>query len=306
MRKRISFVVLSNNSAPSKQFTVSPSLVVAILLVGIIGTSFITYDYIRLKLVSANVRTYQEVISEQTDEITHQRLQVQKFAKEINVLKKEVMGLSNFEKKIRIIANLEKSKEQEGLFGIGGSIPEDMDAKIPLAKKHNDLMREMHTQVKQLKSAAEYQEKSFESLLGNLGEKQNLLACTPAIRPVESGWLTSRFGYRISPLTNRREMHKGQDISAPKGTPIEATANGTVTFAGKQGPMGLMMVINHGHGMLTRYAHCSKLIKKPGEKVKRGDIIALVGNTGRSTGPHVHYEVHLNGIPVNPGKFILN
>ena len=265
-----------------------------------------TYDYVRLKMVSANVHTYEKIITEQKDEIVHQRLQVQKFAKEINTLKKEVLGLNDFENKIRIIANLEKSKEQEALFGIGGSIPADMNTKMPLAEKHNALIRDMHTQVKQLRGAADYQEKSFESLLQDLSDKQNLLACTPAIRPVANGWITSRFGYRKSPLTNRRELHKGYDISAPKGTPIEVSADGTVTFASRQGPMGLMIVVNHGHGMLTRYAHCSELIKKVGEKVKRGDIIAKVGNTGRSTGPHVHYEVHLNGIPVNPGKYILN
>jgi len=94
------------------------------------------------------------------------------------------------------------------------------------------------------------------------------------------------------------------DIATRKGTPIVATADGVVTFAGAKALMGRMIVIDHGHGMVTRYAHISKALKKRGDAVKRGDTIALVGNTGRSTGSHLHYEVHLNGIPVNPATYI--
>jgi murein DD-endopeptidase MepM/ murein hydrolase activator NlpD len=118
--------------------------------------------------------------------------------------------------------------------------------------------------------------------------------------------MTSRFGYRKSPFTGRRELHKGLDIASRKGTPILATANGVVTFAGKKGLLGLTIVIDHGHGMKTRYGHNHKLLKKRGDKVKRWEPVALMGSTGRSTGPHTHYEVHLNGIPVNPEKYILN
>ncbi len=96
------------------------------------------------------------------------------------------------------------------------------------------------------------------------------------------------------------------DIANRKGTAILATANGIVSFAGKKGPMGNVVVIDHGHGMITRYAHLSEALKKQGDTVKRGDIIAQMGNSGRSTGPHLHYEVHLNGVPVNPVTYILN
>jgi murein DD-endopeptidase MepM/ murein hydrolase activator NlpD len=143
--------------------------------------------------------------------------------------------------------------------------------------------------------------KLFETLEG----QRNLLASTPAIRP-SSGWMTSRFGYRTSPFTGRKEFHKGVDIANRKGTAILATADGIVSFAGQKGAMGNIVVIDHGHGLVTRYAHLSKALKKRGEAVKRGDIIAQMGNSGRSTGPHLHYEVQLNGVPVNPAKYILN
>jgi murein DD-endopeptidase MepM/ murein hydrolase activator NlpD len=195
------------------------------------------------------------------------------------------------------------------MFGIGGSIPEDLDAAIPLKEKHNSLMRDMHEQIEQLSVASTNQQEGLESLLKSLEDQQNLLASTPAIRPISrdvNSWITSRFGYRKSPFTGRRELHKGYDIASRQGTPILATADGVVTFAGKKGLYGNFIVIDHGHGMITRYGHCQKVLKKSGDKVKRWETIALMGNTGRSTGPHVHYEVHLNGIPVNPIKYILN
>ena len=248
-------------------------------------------------------------ISSQLEEIRHQRKQIQEFASEINALKAKLLALNSFEKKIRIIANIEKPNESEGVFGVGGSIPEDLDARIPLKEKHFGLMRNMHEQIEEIGRASAGQQEELESLLKSLEDQQNLLASTPAIRPLSGNakfWITSRFGYRKSPFTGRRELHKGLDIASRKGTHILATADGVVTFAGKKGLLGTTIVIDHGHGMKTRYGHNHKLLKKRGDKVKRWELIALMGSTGRSTGPHTHYEVHLNGIPVNPAKYILN
>ncbi|MBW2604192.1 MAG: M23 family metallopeptidase [Deltaproteobacteria bacterium] len=163
----------------------------------------------------------------------------------------------------------------------------------------------MHEQTRDLNLASASQEKVFESLYEGLKSQRNLLSSTPSIRPTE-GWLSSGFGYRISPFTGLREFHKGLDIAGRKGTEIIATADGVVTFVGRNGSYGKMIKINHGHGIITRYGHIQKLLKKRGEAVKRGDVIALMGNTGRTTGPHLHYEVMLNGLPVNPKKYILN
>jgi murein DD-endopeptidase MepM/ murein hydrolase activator NlpD len=176
---------------------------------------------------------------------------------------------------------------------------------MPLTQKHNSLLRGMHEQVEQLNLATINQEQSFGTLFKYLKDQQNLLASTPAVRPT-SGWTTSRFGYRTSPFTDRREFHKGYDIANRLGTPITATADGVVSFTGPKGSLGKMVVIDHGHGMVTRFGHAHKILVKRGDAVKRGDTIALMGNSGRSTGPHVHYEVHLNGLPVNPEKYILD
>jgi murein DD-endopeptidase MepM/ murein hydrolase activator NlpD len=308
MRKKISFVILSNTGAPARQICASKT---AIRLFGVFALAclvlfgYVVYDYYNLKLTTERLQLREVTLSTQLNEIHNQRRQIQEFSNDINSLKDKLVALNQFENKIRIIANIEKTDESDNIFGVGGSIPEDLDAQLPLKEKHNSLIREMHDRVDQLSVASLNQKDGFESLLKNLENQQNLLASTPAIRPVR-GWTTSKFGYRISPFTGRREFHKGYDIATKKGTPILATAAGVVTFVGRKGLLGKTIVVNHGHGMVTTYAHCDKFLKKRGEKVKRWEPIALVGNTGRSTGPHVHYQVSLNGLPVNPEKYIVN
>jgi murein DD-endopeptidase MepM/ murein hydrolase activator NlpD len=312
MRKKISFVILGSSGAPAKQISASKTslrlfgLALALLFAGV---GYIIYDYCNLRQTTSHLQNREIYISSQLEEIQSQRKQIQEFANDINSLKDKLLALNNFEKKIRIIANIEKNDESENMFGVGGSIPEDLDPDIPLKEKHNSLMRDMHEQIEQLSRASVNQTVGFESLLKSLEDQQNLLASTPAIRPVPNDvktWVTSKFGYRISPFTQRREFHQGYDISGRIGTPVLATADGVVTFAGKKGLLGNAIVIDHGHGIVTRYGHCEEFLVKRGDKVKRWEPIALMGNTGRSTGPHVHYEVHLNGIPVNPEKYILN
>jgi murein DD-endopeptidase MepM/ murein hydrolase activator NlpD len=312
MRKKISFVVLSNSGAPAKQICASKAsirLLSVFLSACLAFFGFIVYDYIHLKRTTAQLQIREIHLTNELGEIQTQRKQIQEFANEINALKGHLVALNNFEQKIRIIANIEKTDESSNLFGVGGSVPEDLDARLPLIEKHNSLIRDMHDQIDELNRASIQQTEEFESLLKSLEDQQNLLASTPAIRPIsgaEKSWITSRFGYRVSPFTGHREFHQGFDISTRSGTTILATADGVVTFVGTKGLLGKTVVIDHGHGLVTRYGHCQKFLKKRGEKVKRWEPIALVGNTGRSTGPHVHYEVHLNGIPVNPEKYILN
>ncbi len=312
MRKKISFVVLSNSGAPAKQMCASKAsirLVSVFVIACLISVGYVVYDYFQLKQKMVHLETRAVHLTNELGEIQSQRKQIQEFAGEINSLKGHLVSLNNFEKKIRIIANIEKTDDSNNIFGVGGSIPEDLDAGLPLMEKHNSLMRDMHEQIDELNRASIHQKGEFESLLKSLEDQQNLLASTPAIRPISRGeksWVTSSFGYRRSPFTGKQEFHQGFDISTRKGTPILATAEGIVTFVGKKGLLGNTVIIDHGHGMVTRYGHAQKFLKKRGEKVKRYEPIALVGNTGRSTGPHVHYEVRLNGIPVNPYKYILN
>jgi len=308
MRKSISFFILSNTGTRAKQFTLS-SVAVKLLTLLIIAaftcTGYVIYDYKRLKVTVSDTKNLELALNNQTEEITSQRKQLQQFAGEINVLKAKLLALNEFENKIRIIANIEKTADQDALFGVGGAIPEDIDASVPLTEKHNSLIREMHEKTVQIQSATEKQSNSFGALINYLEDQINLLASTPAIRP-STGWETSGFGYRKSPFTGLREFHKGLDIANRQGTPIIATADGIVSYTGYKGLLGKTLVIDHGHGMMTRYGHAHEILVETGDVVKRGDKIATIGSTGRSTGPHLHYEVLLNGIRVNPDKYILN
>lgn len=306
--KKVSFFILSNTGTKTRQICMPAFLCRLLVLAGFVcflGIGYMAYDYHMVKQTYGEVQGLQEKIFEQEGIIAGQNAQIQNFASEINQLKSQLITLNNFEEKIRIIANLHQVEEPDNLFGVGGSIPEDLMTNTDLAERQSGLIREMHEQVDQLELASVNQKKGLSSLLEALEGKRNLLAATPAIRPTK-GWKTSKFGYRISPFTGNREFHKGLDIANQKGTGVIAPADGVVKFTGKKGLMGQMLVIDHGYGLTTRYGHLGKSMKKRGEKVKRGDLIAVMGNSGRSTGPHLHYEIHLNGVPVNPEKYILN
>lgn len=308
MFEKITFFVFSNRGSPVKRGTVSKAFLrfLGLLFTAcLIFVGYIVYDYYHLKNMFIYSQGLQSKVATQSEEIISQRKQIQTFANVINELKSNLVELNTFEKKIRIIANLEKTVEQRNLFGVGGSVPDDLDATIDLKQRHNSLIREMHEQVEQLDQATTNQAEGFDSLFNFIEGQRNLLACTPAISP-STGWITSRFGYRISPFTGQREFHKGVDIASRKGTPIIASADGIVSSISFKGQLGRVLIIDHGHGMVTRYAHIDKALKKRGEPVKRGETIALVGSSGRTTGPHLHYEVHLNGIPMNPARYILN
>ena len=150
------------------------------------------------------------------------------------------------------------------------------------------------------------QARSYEEILDLAKNQEVRMENIPAIQPVLNKNLkhmASGFGWRVDPVYHIRRFHEGMDFSAPVGTDIFATGNGTVTLAGWRQGYGQTVEIDHGFGYSTLYAHCHKLFVRPGQKVKRGDVIALVGNTGKSTGPHVHYEVHYNGRPIDPRNF---
>jgi murein DD-endopeptidase MepM/ murein hydrolase activator NlpD len=161
-----------------------------------------------------------------------------------------------------------------------------------------------------LEARMKRQDKSYNEIAGFIKNKEQLLASTPAIQPVSNKDLNrvaSGFGYRIDPVYKTVKFHGGLDFAAPQGTPIYATANGTVKVAGNLGNgYGNHVVVNHGYGYETLYGHMFRINVRPGRSVKRGEILGYVGSTGKSTGPHLHYEVHKNGRPIDPVYFFYN
>ena len=176
--------------------------------------------------------------------------------------------------------------------------------------RSSDLVNSIVNSLNSLGHYINAQKKSYNEIADLLKNKEKLLVSTPAIQPVSNKDLTrvaSGFGYRIDPIYKTVKLHAGLDFAAPQGTPIYATANGTVTVAGNTGNgYGNHVVINHGYGYETLYGHMVKVKAKVGQQIKRGEVIGYVGSTGKSTGPHCHYEVHKNGQKIDPVYFFYN
>ena len=176
--------------------------------------------------------------------------------------------------------------------------------------RSSDLVNSIINSLNSLGHYITAQKKSYNEIDDLLKNKEKLLVSTPAIQPVSNKDLTrvaSGFGYRIDPIYKTVKLHAGLDFAAPQGTPIYATANGTVTVAGNTGNgYGNHVVINHGYGYETLYGHMVKVKARVGQQIKRGEVIGYVGSTGKSTGPHCHYEVHKNGQKIDPVYFFYN
>ena len=308
MHNHFTVLVIDSKGSRVRETLISKRMLWTMALICVVVTTILavgTFRFLKLQHSVDEKNRLSAKIVEQQAGIEQQRKQIQAFAQSINGLKASLIALNEFENKLRIIANLEHKKDQAALFSIGGSMPDDLDAEVPLTEEHDRLVRQMHQHIQQVDQASAVQGKSFEKLLDSLKDKRNVLAATPSLRPAQ-GWTSSEFGYRVSPFTGRREFHKGIDIANREGTPIIAPADGLITSAENKWLIGNAITIDHGFGVVTRYGHAQKLLKKSGERVKRGEVIALMGNSGRSTGPHLHYEVRLNGVHVNPQHYILD
>ena len=234
------------------------------------------------------------------------KLQIQTLADRVDDVNAKLSRVSQFNHKVRMLTGLEKDLGSEGAIGVGG--PEVTELHLALnrnldaadAKELRKILYDLQTLDRQLTS----QELSLQEVQEFLEDRRSIIASTPSIWPA-LGLVTSSFGMRNSPFTNLRKMHEGMDIATAVGTLIRAPADGLVVQAGDESGYGRLVAIDHGYGITTRYGHCSELLVIQGQRVRRGDPIATVGATGSATGPHLHYEVRFNGVPVNPSKYIL-
>ncbi len=189
-------------------------------------------------------------------------------------------------------------------------IEQKKEVKLVQTMGESELVKSIGSQLNNLSLRTAYQTKSFDVIGDLIKNKEKMLASTPSIQPISNKNLThigSGFGYRIDPIYKDLRAHKGMDFNAPLGTPIYATADGKVIDAGfNTGGFGNRVVINHGYGYQTLYGHMLRIKARVGQEVKRGELIGYVGNTGKSTGPHCHYEVHRNGYPVDPIYYFYN
>ena len=237
-------------------------------------------------------------------ETREQRDQIQKYAEKMEAISTKLARIDGFERKLRIITNLDPA-DPLPLPGIGGTDGEMLSADDVSWMSRSKRQEVMKEGLESLASAADAQDESLQGLIHHLEDQTARLVHTPSIAPTH-GWITSNFGYRTSPYTGEREFHKGLDIAGRMGTPIYAAADGVVVYASQKRSLGYAVKLRHGYGMETVYGHMQEVLVKAGDTVKRGQQIGRMGSTGRSTGPHCHYAVLVNGKGVDPRNYILD
>ncbi len=255
-------------------------------------------DYVNLRFKAFELESLRKLTETQKSQIVA-------FAEKIGDLEEQMAAMRTLDQKLRQITGLEDRQRPDQTVAVGGGGSLEERPAQRLERGRQALVEKMHQDLETLSAEATRGTVSLKELEAHLEAQRVQLASTPSIWPVR-GWLTSGFGPRVSPFTETTQMHEGIDIAGPIGTPILAPAAGVVTRAGQNGAYGTYLAIDHGYGIQTRYGHLQSIRVKVGERVKRHQPIATLGSTGRSTGPHLHYEVRVSGVPVNPAKYILN
>jgi len=293
-------MIIPRRKSAVKKISVSNRLV-RVLFVGtiiaVLLCLYVVYDYASIKRSKAELARLRSLTEEQSRQIKDFALTIEEFSDRMEEFKQ-------LDKKLRILANYQVGRDKMMPLGIGGaSVRTETKLKELLDQDHEKLISAMRGSINQLQQDANYREQSFNELLKFLREQKSILAATPSIWPVK-GWVTSEFGYRDSPFSSGVEFHKGIDIATRMGKAVVAPADGIVSDVYYNSDDGNTIRIEHGYGMASSYAHLSKVAVKQGVRVKQGEVIGYVGDTGRSTGAHLHYAVYINNVPVNPRKYL--
>lgn len=285
-----------------------------LLAAGAIGliAAGVTTEFVRDRFRSSEIRQIRA-------ENRKYRAEVENLRTKISTVEAYLARLRRFDVKLRSMAQVEELDRHVALGPL--EVPGDAGGVLTASLGHDMMVpdlggaeasqRAMEALNRTLESLDKIESEAAERL-GSMGDLDtrlsqmgNVLQHTPSLLPT-SGWITSHFGFRPSPYTGARHMHEGMDIAAKPGTPVISPADGIVTFVGPYQNYGTTVVLNHGNGTITRYGHLQSASVSMGDQVKRGGTIGLVGNSGRSTGPHLHYEVVVDGIPRDPRNFVLN
>ena len=296
-KDKITIMIVPRSQGELKQFSVPVKL---LWTAGIFGACFILVnlfllaDYFDQRVDGAR-------LSKMTRE--NQILSDQFLAMGVSItdLEGDIGLLVEKEKVIRDIFDLPAINPESRMLGVGGPTDVELDEISPKTAAALEVVGDVDGLIRLAKFERERYQEVFKLLTG----KRDLLDHTPSIMPTR-GYMSRGFGYKEDPFTGFRQMHSGLDIANKKGIPIVATAEGKVSSVRVNGGMGKMIVLNHGYGFKTRYGHLDKYNVRVGQSVSRGEIIGYMGNTGYSTGPHLHYEVLKNGKAANPYKYIMN
>ena len=265
----------------------------------------VVFSFLILSIAFYNIRNY--IQKEAAKENQSLRQEISSFNKDLSLILEVLGDIQLRDDNIyRAIYETDPYPDYKRQLGTGGN---SMKYKKYENMEYGDLVIEISKKIELIEKKLASQSKSFDEVFDLTKEKQKMIKSIPSIQPVSNRDLTriaSGFGLRMHPIYKIIKMHKGMDFTAPIGTEIYATGDGIVEKVGWAGGYGRTIMINHGFGYKTRYAHCSKYNCRKGQKVKRGDLIGFVGNTGQSSGPHLHYEVFKNKRQINPVNFFFN
>jgi murein DD-endopeptidase MepM/ murein hydrolase activator NlpD len=265
-------------------------IVISLILFG--GYSYI-FSLINSGRDINSLKNSNKILKTKLEEVTEQ----------YKMLDRNLDSLINSNTDLRIAAGLPPISDEVRMLGYGGGV---FDNDITIFTKDSGELQTVFKRAEDLTRKASFEKLNYEEIANKLEENQELYSSLPAVKPCEGTIGYDRFGMRMHPILHRLLMHYGIDIVAEKGTPVYASGKGKVVFTGYHGGLGLTVEIDHGFGYRSLYAHLSKVLVKRGRKVLRGDVIAKTGNTGLSTGPHLHYEIVHNGIKQDPMKFIFD
>lgn len=300
-RKEITFVVIPPKTSKVLRLKIHRTLLAGIVLLIAVFMVVGGYSIYRSASLERELAQFNELKTRHL----RQEISLKKVANKVQSFKGEIEKLKELDFKLRLITDLELDRPGPSIYGIGGFIESNDKELVQAAKADGmDLLTLLNKDLERLEKLARYQEESFNNLKTHLGDKKDLIQRTPFRWPVR-GFLSSTFGPRTDPFTGTQRMHTAIDIVAPKGTPIKSPADGIVTFSGEDPSLGNMVVVDHGYGVITRYGHNNAILMREGQRVRRGDTIATVGSSGRSTGPHLHYEIRIKDVAINPLKMII-
>ncbi|MFQ5802077.1 MAG: M23 family metallopeptidase [Candidatus Methylomirabilales bacterium] len=297
-QRRYSILILGDPPSRTRKIHLSHRGLQAVLLCGglaLLAIAYVVVQYLTVQVKESELQRLRKTV--ETQRVVGEKL---------NVVQEELKQLRAFDHQIRHLAGMEQSEGEDGAAVGGGNLEVGKALREgEEAQRQALLVDRLHQDLQRMEREIALREDSLKTLTTYLTEQKDRLAATPSIWPTR-GYVSSRFGPRKSPFTGRRQRHTGIDIAASRGTPIVATADGVVTFSGRLAGYGRAIVITHGFGLKSFYGHNKKNKVKKGDRVKRGQVIGLVGSTGYSTGSHVHYEVLVKDNPVNPLNYIID
>lgn len=291
---------ISKKDQKLKQFSyLSPK---SIFIYAVIAFGLLAISWGMVKVVDQLTNSSKNLASLE-DENRILKTKLKELSKQYEELGDDLSDLRTQDDYLRLAANMPKLSDEEFALGIGGS---EFDREILSNIESLNDLNELSKYVDNLNLKLKFEKSELQSISHKLKENKAFFSSLPAIKPCNGTLGLNGFGMREHPILMVERMHEGIDIITDVGTKVHASGNGTISFVGKRGGYGLAVEIQHTGGYTTVYAHLSRTMVKEGQKVERGKVIALTGNSGLSTGPHLHYEVHHEGVKLDPAQFFFD